>query len=440
MKLKDRVKYFETLFIVLQETNSRIEKQNIVDLIPLPLKDDFNYILECLAGKHKFGYRYYKLHSVNENYKPKIVKEEWTIKDLLDFLQTPMIEQDLTEVNIHFFVSDTLQYSDFLEPIVNRTLRLGIGNSLLEKDDYSPMLAKKYEGNIKKTSIGYYITEKLDGNRCIARYDGEHWIFTSRNGKEMHVDFDMSGLPTDLVYDGEILSPKQVEMSNKIYNYIVNNVKADEFYNNEFSNTSGLINTHNKNKDLIYNIFDIMQDRPYYIRRNKLEQLKPISKNVRILPLLANYRNVELMNKELIGILNKVVEIGGEGVMINVGDAIYSHKRTDDLLKLKKVQTMDMLVEGTILGTGKYEGLVGALMAIMKTDDGKEIYCKIGSGLTDKQRLEWAIRPDKIIGKIIEVSYFSLSQDIKTNGSNRYSLRFPRLTKVREDKNETSEY
>lgn len=440
MKLKDRVKYFETLFIVLQETNSRTEKQNIVDLIPLPLKDDFNYILECLAGKHKFGYRYYKLHSANKNYKPKIVKEDWTIKDLLDFLQTPIIEQCLTEVNIHFFVSDTLQYSDFLEPIVNRTLKLGIGNSLLEKGDYSPMLAKKYEGNIKKTSIGYYITEKLDGNRCIARYDGERWIFTSRNGKEMHVDFDMSGLPTDLVYDGEILSPKQVEMSNKIYNYIVNNVKVDKIYNNEFSNTSGLINTHSKDKDLIYNIFDIMQDRPYYIRRNKLEQLKPISEKIRILPLLTIFRNIEQLNKKIISILDKVVDIGGEGLMINVGDAPYCHKRTDNLLKFKQVQTIDMEVIDYELGTGKYEGLIGSLIANIITEDGKCIESKIGSGLTDDERFRWSVYPDEIIGKIIEVSYFSLSQDSKTKGTNNYSLRFPRLKKVREDKNETSEY
>ena len=126
--------------------------------------------------------------------------------------------------------------------------------------------------------------------------------------------------------------------------------------------------------------------------------------------------------------------------MINLGGAVYEHKRTDKLLKLKKVQTIDMKVIDVEYGTGRNEGLIGALICQIITDDGKKIECKVGSGLDDRERYEWSLNTTQIIGKIVEVAYFSLSQDSSKIGSNVYSLRFPRLKKVRYDKNNTSEY
>jgi DNA ligase-1 len=132
--------------------------------------------------------------------------------------------------------------------------------------------------------------------------------------------------------------------------------------------------------------------------------------------------------------------MGGEGCMINLASGLYNHKRTDSLLKLKKVQTIDMKVYDFDYGTGKYEGMIGALKAKCVTDDGKIIKCDIGSGLSDDQRLLWANDFSQICGKIVEVAYFSLSQTSKDKGTNVYSLRFPRLKSVRKDKVETSEY
>ena len=138
--------------------------------------------------------------------------------------------------------------------------------------------------------------------------------------------------------------------------------------------------------------------------------------------------------------LAAVTDIGGEGIMINLGDRTYQHKRTDGLLKMKKVQTMDMLVINTEYGSGKYEGQVGALLCQITTDDGKVISCNVGTGLSDEQRLDWAIHPENIVGKIVEIGYFSLSQSSDARGSRFYSLRFPRLKGVRNDKSETSVY
>ena len=435
--LQERIDYFSYLFNLLQDTNSRVEKELIVKEIPDNYKEDFDYIIECLAGKHVFGYRYYKVTPIINQ---KI--NDATIKQVLQFLQNPIKEHNLTASNISNYIAMTTFWYDFFEPIVNRTLRLGIGNSLIDKVDTSPMLAKKFENGIPYDPKGYYVTEKLDGNRCIAKYVDGKWHFLSRNGKEMHVDFDMSGLDTSYIYDGEIVSPEQAKLSLTIYNNVVYNIQPNTFVRYDFGETSGLINKHSTDKKLIYNIFDIITDAPYMFRREELHRIdysQKLSNQVLIHPVLKYFKTLDEL-EACQNILNDVTALGGEGLMINLASATYLHKRTDQILKLKKVYTMDMKVYDISYGEGKYEGMIGALEAVAKTDDGKTIVCSVGTGLSDEQREEWSIDTSRIMGKTIEVSYFSLSQTKQDReyGTNIYSLRFPRLKRVRDDKDETS--
>jgi DNA ligase-1 len=437
MTLTERCKYFTEIFDLLQATNSPIVKRAIIDDIVPECKEDFEYIIEVLTGNHVYGYSYW-LSDVNIGHG----LEEWSVKDVLQYLQGPQRQRDWTIENITKYVRTTSPWGWFIEPIVNRRLKLGIGKSILPKDGLGPMLAKKYEGKIKRDSAGYVITEKLDGNRCIASYELGEWVFRSRNGKRMHVNFNMGDLPKELVYDGEIMSRAQTNASINLHRQISNNTQI-VVYKNEFNATSGLINRHSLDKDLVYNIFDLMiDDVPYIDRRielNKIETSYAFGDDIRILPVLntANYNTIEAISSHL---LHLVTDMGGEGCMINLGSGMYNHKRTDELLKLKKVQTIDMKVVDFDWGNGKYEGMIGALKAECVTDDGKIIKCDIGSGMSDDQRFQWALDFGKIEGKIIEVAYFSLSQTSAQKGSNYYSLRFPRLKSVRKDKVETSEY
>lgn len=437
MTLTERIHILEYTFDEILSTSSLVEKRAYIWELPEELKEDFEYCIECLNGLRKFGYKYYPCDLNGDRCRD----DTCTVKDVLELLQQPMLQHDLTQSNIARYLSMTYPWCDFFEPIVNRELKLGIGKSILPADGLSAMLAKKYEGSVKYSKDGYYVTEKLDGNRCIAHYDGTRWVFTSRNGKEMHVNFDMSGLPKEYVYDGEILAPQQVAMSNDVYNYIVYDTEMTKSYLNAFNSTSGLINQHTLKKNLVYNIFDIMPSGSieYKYRREVLDGLKLKDGEVRILPILAKYNTAEELNANAGTILDKVVASGGEGIMINLGSGNYLHKRTDQLLKYKQVQTMDMKVCGVIWGTGKYQGMIGALECIATTPEGV-ITCNVGSGLSDEQRLEWAIDPGKIRGKIIEVAYFSISQDKASVNSKCHSLRFPRLKAVRYDKTITSKY
>ena len=436
MTLQERVDYLSYIFDLLQDTNSRIEKEQIVKDIDPRCKEDFNFIIECLAGKHKFGYTYKRYPFL---YNSTIYA--MTVKSVLQFLLTPAKDKDLSTENIMSYVSLTTKWADFFEPIVNRTLRLGIGESLVEKSIISPMLAKKLENDVKFSKNGYFVTEKLDGNRCIASYDGEKWNFTSRNGKAMHVDIDMSLMDKSYIYDGEIMTPAQTINSELRGREILFGAKQTDWQKEDFNTTSGLINRHTLNKVLTFNVFDILMDAPYIERRRELDKLSPedTGLDVRILPTLGHFATKEDLFANIPILLDKITGTGGEGLMINLADSPYLQKRTDQLLKVKKVYTMDMRVFDWSYGTGKYYDVLGNIYC-QANFDGKVVTCSLGTGISDEQRELWALHPDKIVGKIVEVSYFSLSQDKTKKGTNEYSLRFPRLKRVRADKDETSQY
>lgn len=439
MTLGERIRYLWYVFYLLQSTNSINEKRDIVDGIESDVKDDFLYCIELLAGKRKIGYTY-------ESYCKEIIAtghEEQSVKEYLEPLFKPSKLGDYRESTKQAAISEVRWYPDFVSSIVNRTLRLGIGNCLLEKEVDAPMLAKKYEGKLVTDDM-VYITEKLDGNRCIAKWNGKEWTFTSRNGKAMYVDIDMGVLNKDLVYDGEILSKEQTNCSIMRY-CAVNDSKLSREYlksKNTFNSTSGIINRHNKkDKDLVYNIFDIQDDTlPYATRRAWLnEQVNTYSSQARILPVLGMYKGSnELSNIDKL--LDDMTDMGAEGLMLNLGRGRYESKRSGNLLKYKKLNTMDMKVVDWEYGNGKYECAVGNLIAECTLPDGREVSCKIGTGISDEQRFEWATNPDLILGKIIEVAYFELSQNSRTDGTKQYSLRFPRMKSVRNDKTECSPY
>ena len=435
--LDERINAFEYIFEALQDTNSRLEKGAIVQLFEKSypeLKEDWTYILETLANKHPIGWTFASLHSFGSRHKPDCT----TVKQLIQMCERVRDKSYISTSEIEYLIGP---YGQFLAPIVNRTLRLGIGNSLLTKSDITPMLAKKYTG--MSSYDAFAVTEKLDGNRCVATFnrDKDIWEFYSRTGKSLNVNFDMSGFDPDLIYDGEAMSTAQTEQSIKRHIAIENDM---DFVSNmqdaqlEFNKTSGLINRNGTNKSgLVYNIFDVILKDAYVTRHKILHELTPTGNDTRILPLLYLGYDKQHINS----LLGRITQMGGEGLMLNEIKRSYEHKRTDALLKYKQVQFMDMLVIGTYEGTGKYIGLVGGLNCQLITeDDGKHIECNVGSGLSDQQRVDWSENPKLIIGKIVQVGYHELTQEETSRGTKFYSLRFPRLIKIRDDKSETSEY
>ena len=441
MTLTERFNCWKQTAELLQSTNSIVEKRIILNNVPNEMNGDIQYIFEILAGQHKFGFTYIKDLPDNEClpywYQTK------TIKEYLAPLNDCNLKNDWSTGAIISACQACRWFDDVVEPIVNRSLKLGIGRSVLPKDGLSAMTGKNFT-DVKVLSPGpYYVTEKLDGNRCIARFDGMKWNFTSRNGKPMKVQFDMTGLPTEYIYDGEIMSKEQTQSSVKLTE-IVRGVEGykSAYTEQQFNNTSGLINSKYGDKsNLVYNIFDIMADDVPYCERRELlnvihsSQLGTKHTDWRIVPVLMWATSATLTDVHTL--LDTVTSYGAEGLMINAGNATYQHKRTNDLMKYKKVKTIDLRVVDIQMGNGKYDGMVGALECVGDFGD-KFVTVQVGSGLSDDERLLWALKPENIIGKIVEIAYFSESQNKGTNGSIYYSLRFPRLKCVRTDKNDIS--
>lgn len=445
MTLSNRVDYLRDICIALQDTDSRLEKQQIVEDIPEELRDDFDYILEILDNQHPLGYTF--VAEYNGNMPEDCPLQEYTFRQYIAPLWQPLKNNDFRRASCQAAMRLVKYFNDFIEPIVNRTLRLGIGKSILGTTITSPMLAKKFDPDkIIFDNYGYYITEKLDGNRCIAIYENDKWNFISRNGKPMNVTFDMNGLPTVFVYDGEVISQSQRKHSEAFEQAILNPYTYNKFVDTdspstvEFQQTSGLINSNSQNKDLVYSIFDIVNSHEsYYNRRRILAQLRPSSNNVRILKVLQYCPNKNDLASTSSKLLDFITNNGGEGIMINLASGEYYQTRSNVLLKYKKVQTMDMKVVDIEYGEGKYSGMIGALVCECTLPDGNQVSCKVGSGLNDMQRLQWAINKNLILGKIIEVAYFSLSKT-GTIGNMHYSLRFPRLKTIRRDKTTDSPF
>ncbi len=114
--------------------------------------------------------------------------------------------------------------------------------------------------------------------------------------------------------------------------------------------------------------------------------------------------------------LDDIVNAGGEGVMLRKPGSAYVNGRSKDLLKVKKTLDAEALVTGHTKGTGKFAGMMGALVVEMPS--GKSF--KIGTGFSDAER-----QTPPPVGSVITYQY----QEMTNDGI----PRFARFSRVRDD-------
>ncbi len=162
-------------------------------------------------------------------------------------------------------------------------------------------------------------------------------------------------------------------------------------------------------------------------------------------------------------LFNKVVELGGEGVVIKNLDGQYeAGVRGWNWVKWKPEyvkglrDTFDVVVVGAYYGRGRRAGKYGALLCAVYNDkkDKFETFCKLGSGFTDKTLAELPKKFKKIEHKparlevaktmhpdvwfdprvVAEVTGAEITKS--PNHTLGYALRFPRFLRWREKKPE----
>jgi DNA ligase-1 len=123
--------------------------------------------------------------------------------------------------------------------------------------------------------------------------------------------------------------------------------------------------------------------------------------------------------------LDHATECGWEGIMLRKDD-VYKGKRSNDILKVKKMHDEEYVVKDIEYGPFriidkelKKEVTIQTMTNVIIEHKGNPV--SVGSGFTIDDRNHYYNNPSDIVGKEITVQYFEESQD-KTG---KYSLRFP---------------
>lgn len=288
---------------------------------------------------------------------------------------------------------------------------------------FSVQLAQKYfEKPEKLEGKKFAITTKIDGGRIIAIKENGQVSFYTRAGQRYEGLVDLERemqlyMEDNTVLDGEItlLDPKCLSSKE------------------QYKETMKITRKDGEKHGIKMIVFDYMSAAEfktqqsvftYLQRRQMIDHFFPFNKVkfFEVLPILYMGSDTSVIPT----LLDQAIANGEEGIMINDCEAFYEFGRTWNLMKVKKMNTLDLEIVGFEEGSGRLAGTLGAILVRYK--DGNIV--KVGSGFYDSLRdLIWAKR-DIYLGAIVEIQYFEET----TNANGGISLRFPIFKDFRPDK------
>ena len=335
------------------------------------------------------------------------------------------------QVTLEAVAEHDLELADLLEKIICKDLSLGVDaktiNSVIPGliPSFSVMLAEKYFDKPERVEgKEFAITTKIDGGRIIAVKENGSVSFFTRAGQRYEGLVDLENematmIPDNYVLDGEItlLDYKNYD-SKTAYKLAMKITRAD-----------------GEKHGVKMLVFDGMPLSDWKYQKSSLSW----SDRRHMLNCMTAFYNDDLTYFELLPILylgsdtSKILELldseiarGQEGIMINICDAPYEFKRTWNLMKVKKMNTLDLQIVDFEEGSGRLAGTLGAIHVRYK--DGNVV--RVGSGFSDILRTQiWADK-NKYLYSICEIQYFEES----TNADGGISLRFPVFKDFRPDK------
>jgi DNA ligase-1 len=318
------------------------------------------------------------------------------------------------------------QWNDWYRRILIKDLRCGTGAKLINKvqKDTIPlfgcMLAHDGAKHPKKIAGECYVEYKYDGVRVIAIVQNNSATLYSRNGKLLsnfpHIEEALSKPEfNNLVFDGEVMSEDFQTLMKQVHR-------------KEGAQT----------EDSYLAVFDMLTLDEFNSGGTELDAKERRIRLTTIRPLF-NYR-IQLVEATLIDMdsdegqakfqeMNKLaLDEGYEGLMIKPVSEGYKCKRSHAWLKIKPFIEVTLKVVDLEEGTGKNEGLLGALV-VEGEDDGKFFRLNVGSGLTDENREQIWDNQDAVIGQLVEIRADAATQS--QDADDVWSLRFPRFKTFR---------
>ena len=321
--------------------------------------------------------------------------------------------------------------ADLLEKLICKDLSIGVDaksiNSAMSGliPTFNVMLAEKYfEKPERAEGKEFAITTKIDGGRIIAVKENGSVSFFTRAGQRYEGLVDLEKemaeiLPDNYVLDGEItlLDYKNYD-SKTAYKLAMKITRADgEKHGVKMLVFDGMPLPDWKYQKSMLSWSD---------RRHMLECMTGFFCDsltyFELLPIL--YRGTD--TAKILELLESEIARNQEGVMINICDAPYEFKRTWNLMKVKKMNTLDLQIVGFEEGSGRLSGTLGAILVRYKQGN----VVKVGSGFSDTLRVQMWANQSKYLYSICEIQYFEET----TNADGGISLRFPVFKDFRPDK------
>lgn len=411
-------------------SNSRLHKQAVLR----KYKDD-----PIICKYLQIAFDPYKVYGISTKKLNKIVGvndvyDIETVFELFDYLELHNTGTDkdisICQAALNNVSIWNREASTILAALICKDLSIGCDAKTINKEipglipTFNVQLANKYFDKPEYVEgKTFAITTKIDGGRIIALKENGQVTFYTRAGQKYEglVDLEqemLDKLPDGLCLDGEItLLNNEGIPSKEAYKQAMKITRAD----GEKHGVKMLV----FDAMLAEEFRDQKCERVWEERRRALNMIFD-SRDLtyfELLPVLYEGEDTSMITT----LLDEAVAAQQEGIMINLTLAPYEFKRTNYLLKVKKFNSADLRVIGFEEGTGKYVGMLGALIC-----DYKDNVVRVGSGLTDNQRKEIWQNRFKYLDTIVEISYFEETKD----STGKKSLRFPTFKDFRPDKTE----
>jgi DNA ligase-1 len=429
----DTFKHFKNFYDEITSNNSRKFKQEVLT----KYKDD-----EVIKKYLQIAFDPYQVFGISTK---KLTKEVMvgettcplTVFNLFEYLTEHNTGRDIDiavcQLALDWHTFDLPDARELLTQLICKDLSIGCDAKIINAvipgciPTFEVMLANKY---FDKPSYvegkKFAITTKIDGGRIIALKENGQVSFYTRAGQKYEglVDLErelVERIPDNFVLDGEITLLNYRDYDSKTaYKLAMKITRADgEKHGVKMLVFDGMPLTDWKSQQSSFT---------YLQRRQMLDCMTGFFNDdltyFELLPIL--YLGTD--TSKILELLESEIARDQEGIMINICDAPYEFKRTNNLLKVKKMNTLDLEIIGFEEGEGRLAGTLGAILVRYK--NGNTV--KVGSGFSDRLRAElWRARGD-FLGKIVEIQYFEET----TNADGGISLRFPIFKDFRPDKTE----
>lgn len=319
-----------------------------------------------------------------------------------------------------------------IERIIAKDLKCGVAISTANAvwagllNDYPVMLCSQFEEKlVNKIQFPALVQTKMDGMRFNAIVRSGSVEFRSRNGKEIQLlgnleeEFAKMAGDIDCVFDGELL----VKQDGKILDRQTGNGILNKANKGTIS-AAEAAKVHATVWDVIPYMYFVDGECPvpYGKRMETLNVLRDTHQPTKI--ELVDSWEVDTY-EEAKTLFEGLLAQGQEGIILKDKRGIWENKRAKHQIKFKGELECDLKIVAVEEGTGKYEGMLGAI--VCESADGV-VKVNVGSGFNDTQRKSY--KAQDLLDRIVAVKY---NMRIK-NKAGEESLFLPIFVELRDDK------